>query len=474
MNLRIPPHTHLKEHPEELPAAIEACEKAIGEAKALNAFVCVLSERVRQKAREVIEAVHRGEDKPLCGMILAVKDNISVESVPLTCASGILENFQGLFTATAVARLEDAGALVIGKTNLDEFAMGSSCENSIFGPSRLPMDLERVPGGSSGGSAVAVAAGLVHAALGSDTGGSVRQPAGFCGVVGLKPTYGRISRYGLVAFGSSLDQIAPFARTCEDALILLAVMAGKDEHDSTSAAHPVPDATNGLRPLERKLRIGLPKEYFGEGLQTEVAEAIEEVARELEKSGHHVDEVSLPSSKLGVAVYYILATAEASSNLARYDGARYGFRESSAETLNELYDQSRAGGFGAEVRRRILLGTYVLSAGYYDAYYKRAQRIRRLILNEFEDAFRKADVLLAPASPTTAFKIGEKIEDPLSMYLSDIYTTQANLAGIPSVSVPVGKDSRGLPIGMQVMGPHFSEELILQVGHEVEKLRNGV
>ncbi|MFH1010135.1 MAG: Asp-tRNA(Asn)/Glu-tRNA(Gln) amidotransferase subunit GatA [bacterium] len=474
MNLKIPPHTHLREHPEELPDAVEACTKAMEEAKALNAFVCVLSERAHHKALEVAQAVRRGENKPLCGMILAVKDNIAIEGVPLTCASGILENFQSLFTATAVARLEQAGALVVGKTNLDEFAMGSSCENSIFGPSRHPMDLGRVPGGSSGGSAVAVAAGLVHAALGSDTGGSVRQPAGFCGIVGLKPTYGRVSRYGLVAFGSSLDQIAPFARNCEDALALLSVMAGKDEHDSTSAAHPVPKATDGLRPLERKLRIGLPKEYFGEGLQAEIAEAIHEVARALEKSGHHLVEISLPSSKLGVAVYYILATAEASSNLARYDGARYGFREGSAESLHELYGQSRAGGFGTEVRRRILLGTYVLSAGYYDAYYKRAQRVRRLILNEFLDAFRKVDVIFAPTSPTTAFQIGEKIDDPLSMYLSDVYTTQANLAGIPAVSVPVGKDSKGLPIGLQIMGPHFSEELILQVGREVEKIRNGV
>ncbi len=474
MNLKIPPHAHLRSHPQELPGAVETCLEEIDKAKPLNAFISVLSKRARARAGEVIEAVQRGKEQPLCGMILAVKDNIAIESTRLTCASTILENFQSLFTATAVSRLEHAGAVVIGKTNLDEFAMGSSCENSVFGATRHPEDLERVPGGSSGGSAVAVAAGLVHASLGSDTGGSVRQPAAFCGIVGLKPTYGRVSRYGLVAFGSSLDQIGVFAASCEDALRVLCVMAGKDEHDSTSADHPVPSAANGLKPLERKLRIGLPKEYFGEGLQPDIAQAIQQTAHALEKSGHRLVELSLPSSKLGVAVYYILATAEASSNLARYDGARYGFRDSSAQSLQGLYEQSRSKGFGAEVRRRIMLGTYVLSAGYYDAYYKRAQRVRRLILKEFTDAFQKVDVVLAPTTPTTAFKIGEKLDDPLAMYLSDVYTTQANLAGIPAVSIPVGRDSQGLPIGMQLMGPHFSEELILQVGQEVERLRGAV
>jgi aspartyl-tRNA(Asn)/glutamyl-tRNA(Gln) amidotransferase subunit A len=319
-----------------------------------------------------------------------------------------------------------------------------------------------------------VAAGLVHAALGSDTGGSVRQPAAFCGVVGLKPTYGRVSRYGLVAFGSSLDQIGPFTTNCRDAWTLLSVMGGKDERDSTSAEQPISNSPEGLKSLDRKLRIGLPKEYFGEGLQIEIDEATRGAARQLEKSGHELVEVSLPYSKLAVAIYYILATAEASSNLARYDGARYGFREPSSENLLDLYEQSRAGGFGREVRRRIMLGTYVLSAGYYDAYYKKAQSVRRLILKDFQDAFREVDVILTPTTPTTAFKISAKIDDPLAMYLSDVYTVTANLTGIPAVSVPVGKDSAGLPIGVQIMGPHFSEELILQVGCEIERFYGGL
>jgi aspartyl-tRNA(Asn)/glutamyl-tRNA(Gln) amidotransferase subunit A len=469
MNLKIPPHLHLKNHPEELPAAVETCLKAIDEAKPLNAFVHLLADRARRKAHDVARAAGRTDGLPLCGMILAVKDNIAIEGTRVTCASRILENYESLFTATAVARLEKAGAIVIGKTNLDEFAMGSSCENSFFGVTRHPVDLERVPGGSSGGSAVAVAAGLVHAALGSDTGGSVRQPAAFCGIVGLKPTYGRVSRYGLVAFGSSMDQISPFAANCRDVVSVLSVMGGEDEHDSTSAAHPVPDLADGWKPLSRKLRVGVPKEYLAEGLQGEIADAVHRVASELEKSGHKVRDLSLPHSKLGVAVYYVLATAEASSNLARYDGARYGFRDPAAEDLHELYGGSRAGGFGTEVRRRIVLGTYVLSAGYYDAYYKKAQRARRLILNDFTEAFQQVDVILAPTTPTTAFRIGEKIDDPVAMYLSDVYTTPANLAGIPAVSVPAGEDSKGLPIGVQIMGPHFSEELILQVGDEVQR-----
>lgn len=469
MNLKIPPHPHLRNHPEELPAAVETSLRAIEEAKPLNAFVHLLADRARRQAREIARMPIRGEELPLRGILLAVKDNIAIKGTRVTCASGILEEFESLFTATAVERLERAGAIAIGKTNLDEFGMGSSCENSIFGVTRHPLDSKRVPGGSSGGSAVAVAAGLVHAALGSDTGGSVRQPAAFCGIVGLKPTYGRVSRYGLVAYGSSLDQIALFSASCPDALAILSVMAGKDEHDSTSAAHPVPTPTNGWKPLGRKLRIGVPKEYLGEGLQTEIADQVQRITRELERSGHEVRDLSLPHSKLGVAVYYILATAEASSNLARYDGARYGFRDSAAEDLQALYGRSRARGFGTEVRRRIMLGTYVLSAGYYDAYYRKAQRVRRFILDDFMEAFRNVDVILAPTTPTTAFRIGEKIDDPLAMYLSDVYTTPANLAGIPAVSVPAGKDSKGLPIGVQIMGPHFSEELILQVGDEVHK-----
>jgi aspartyl-tRNA(Asn)/glutamyl-tRNA(Gln) amidotransferase subunit A len=474
MTPKIPPHLHLRNHPEELPAAVEDCLKAIEEAKPLNAFIHVLADRARHKAVEVAQAAVQGEELPLRGMLLAVKDNIAIEGTSLSCASRILRDFKSLFTATAVARLEKAGAIVIGKTNLDEFAMGSSCENSIFGPTHHPLDWERVSGGSSGGSAVAVAAGLVHTALGSDTGGSVRQPAAFCGIVGLKPTYGRVSRYGLVAFGSSLDQIAPFAANCQDAYAVLCVMGGKDAHDSTSAAHPVSDSTDGLKSLDRKLRIGLPKEYFEEGLQAEIVEVVHRIADGLEKSGHELVELSLPHSRLAVAVYYVLATAEASSNLARYDGARYGFREVPSENLQELYEHSRGVGFGREVRRRIMLGTYVLSAGYYDAYYKKAQRVRRLVLADFLDAFGKVDVILAPTTPTTAFKIGEKIDDPLAMYLSDVYTTPANLAGIPAVAVPAGNDSTGLPIGVQIMGPHFSEELILQVGCEIERLHGGV
>ncbi len=474
MTLKIPPHQHLKNHPEELPSAVETCLQAIEQAKPLNAFVHLLADRARHKAVEVAQATGQGEELPLRGMILAVKDNIAIEGTSLSCASRILKDFKSLFTATAVARLEKAGAIIIGKTNLDEFAMGSSCENTIFGPTHHPLDWERVPGGSSGGSAVAVAAGLVHAALGSDTGGSVRQPAAFCGVVGLKPTYGRVSRYGLVAFGSSLDQIAPFATNCQDAFAVLCIMGGKDEHDSTSAAYPMSYPTEGLKPLGEKLRIGLPKEYLEEGLQAEIAEVVLQVARGLEKAGHDLVEISLPYSKLAVGVYYILATAEASSNLARYDGARYGFREHSAESLQDIYTHSRAGGFGREVRRRIMLGTYVLSAGYYDAYYKKAQRVRRLVLGDFLDAFGKVDVILAPTTPTTAFKIGEKIDDPLAMYLSDVYTTPANLAGIPAVSVPAGKDTKRLPIGVQIMGPHFSDELILQVGCDIERLHGRI
>ncbi|MBK8130378.1 MAG: Asp-tRNA(Asn)/Glu-tRNA(Gln) amidotransferase subunit GatA [bacterium] len=402
---------------------------------------------------------------------MAVKDNIAVKDEPLTCGSRILDRHPATFSATAIERLEDAGAVIIGKTNLDEFAMGSSTENSAFRPALNPHDPERVPGGSSGGSAVAVAAGICHAALGSETGGSVRQPAALTGVCGLKPTYGRISRYGLVAFGSSLDQISPFANSCAELYDVLRVMAGSDPRDATSSNAPVPVAST-LSARTKPLRVGLVSEFLdNSALDPAVAKASQDAIAALKENGHECVEVHLPSLRYAIPVYYIVATAEASSNLARYDGVRYGFRHPDAVDLAAVYDASRGAGFGREVRRRIMMGTYVLSSGYYDAYYKTACRVRRVITDEMMQALRGVDVLFTPTTPGTAFKLGEKVDDPIAMYLSDIFTVPANLAGIPALSVPWSSDENGLPIGLQWMASHFEEELLLQAGAILENLR---
>jgi aspartyl-tRNA(Asn)/glutamyl-tRNA(Gln) amidotransferase subunit A len=470
MSIPLPSSEHLRKHPTQLPEAVGQALQLARDYSDLRAFVTLLDDRAHDCAQRISKRMLNGENLPLAGWILAVKDNIAIRDTRLTCASKILGEHSATFSATAIERLENAGAVIIGKTNLDEFAMGSSSEMSRLGAVKNPHDRERVPGGSSGGSAAAVAAGIVHAALGSDTGGSVRQPAAFCGISGLKPTYGRISRYGLVAFGSSLDQISIFGSDCASVYPVLCVAAGLDDRDSTSAHTTVPDASGGLRKLNRKLRIGIPVEYYQtEGMDAEIAEAIKGSAESLKSLGHELIEVRLPHTQYAVPVYYVLATAEASSNLARFDGVRYGWRQEEAKTVAEVYDLTRGDGFGDEVRRRIMMGTYVLSAGYFDAYYKKAQRVRRLMCEELNVVFQQVDVLLTPTTPTTAFRIGEKIDDPLAMYLSDIFTVPANLAGIPAVSVPVGRDKKRLPIGAQIMGPHFSEEMILQVAAQIEK-----
>jgi len=401
-------------------------------------------------------------------MVVGVKDALCMKQERVTCASRMLEHFVSLYDATAVARLEQEDAIIIGKTNLDEFAMGSSTENSAFGPVRNPVDESRVPGGSSGGSCVAVAAGMAHTALGTDTGGSIRQPAAFCGVVGLKPTYGRVSRYGLIALASSFDQIGPFANSVADAARVLQVIAGHDPRDSTSAMVPVPEYEASLTRDVRGLRIGLPHEAFTEGLNEEVRTAIEATIDVLRREGAVIRDVSLPHSRYTISTYYILMTAEASSNLARYDGARYGYRAPAPRDLTEMYVRSRSEGFGAEVKRRIMLGTYVLSAGYYDAYYRKAQKVRRLIQNDFFGAFRDVDCIVMPTTPTTAFTMGEKIDDPLAMYLSDVYTVSANLAGVPAISIPCGKDRQGLPVGVQFIGRQFDEPTVLRAADAVE------
>jgi len=435
----------------------------------LNAYVTINRESAIQRAAamdaDIQDAIRRA---PLAGIPIAVKDNMCIEGVRTTCGSRILGNYVPPYTATAVKKLEEAGAIVIGKTNLDEFAMGSSTENSAFGPVRHPVNSELVPGGSSGGSAVAVAAGHVPIALGSDTGGSIRQPASFCGVIGLKPTYGRVSRYGLVAFASSLDQIGPLANNASDAARALQVISGHDRHDSTSANGPAPDYLGALSGDIKGLRVGAPPECFGEGLDPEVKEKVEAGIRKLADRGAEIVEVSLPHTKYVIAVYYIIATAEASSNLARFDGARYGFRAEEARALSEMYRKTRDEGFGAEVKRRIMLGTFVLSSGYYDAYYEKAQRVRSMLANDFAEAFKKCDVIVTPTAPTPAFKIGEKSNDPLAMYLGDIYTVTINLAGVPAISVPCGHSGAGLPIGMQLIGNHFDEARLLNAAYAYE------
>ena len=409
------------------------------------------------------------QTSPLLGIPIAVKDNFLTRGLRTTCASKILGDFMPPYDATTVAKLRDAGAVLIGKTNLDEFAMGSSAENSAFFPTRNPWNLERIPGGSSGGSAAAVAADQCIAALGTDTGGSIRQPAACCGVVGLKPTYGRVSRYGIIAFASSMDQVGPMTKDVRDAALLLEAIAGHDPADSTSSNRAVPRLQRLPWMASIKgLRLGVPKEYFVTGMQAEVEQSVRAAIRQLEKNGAKIEEISLPHTEYAVAVYYIVATAEASSNLARYDGMRFGHR-ADAKDLTETYMISRDEGFGAEVKRRIMLGTYVLSAGYYDAYYLKAQRVRTLIKRDFDEAFKRCDAIVTPTAPTTAFKIGEKIQDPLQMYLSDIYTISINLAGLPALSLPCGFDGDGMPIGLQIIGKHFDEATILRTAYAYEQ-----
>lgn len=431
----------------------------------VRAFLSLTRDRAYDRMEDLKGSEKRGL---LSGIPLAIKDNLCIKGIETTCASKILEGFIPPYESSVTERLLQSGYILIGKTNLDEFAMGSSTENSGYFVTHNPWDLERVPGGSSGGSAAAVAADECLGALGSDTGGSIRQPAAFCGVVGFKPTYGRVSRYGLVAFASSLDQIGPITKNVKDAALLLNVISGHDPRDSTSVPVEVPDFTAGLGREIRGLKVGVPKEYFIEGLDPEVEQGIKDAIGVLERLGAEIVEVSLPHTGYAVAAYYILATSEASSNLARFDGVKYGFR-ADGKDLIDMYMETRAQGFGPEVKRRIMLGTYALSAGYYDAYYKKAQQVRTLIKTDFEEAFKKVDVIVTPTSPTAAFKIGDKVSDPLQMYLSDIFTISVNLAGVPALSSPCGYTSEGLPIGLQVIGKHFDEETVLRVSYAYEQ-----
>ncbi|MBW7651820.1 Asp-tRNA(Asn)/Glu-tRNA(Gln) amidotransferase subunit GatA [Anoxybacillus sp. ST4] len=435
----------------------------------VQAFLTLNEEQARAKAKELDEKLTTEKEVGLLfGMPIGIKDNIVTKGLRTTCASKILYNFDPIYDATVVERLHQADAVTVGKLNMDEFAMGSSTENSGFQLTRNPWDLERVPGGSSGGSAAAVAAGEVPFALGSDTGGSIRQPAAFCGVVGLKPTYGRVSRYGLVAFASSLDQIGPITRTVEDNAYLLQVISGLDPMDSTSANVEVPDYVSALTGDIKGLKIAVPKEYLGEGVSEEVRQSVLQALKVLESLGATWEEVSLPHSKYALATYYLLASSEASANLARFDGVRYGYRTDNAKNLMEMYKQTRSEGFGNEVKRRIMLGTFALSSGYYDAYYKKAQKVRTLIKQDFENVFEKYDVIIGPTTPTPAFKIGEKTSDPLTMYANDILTIPVNLAGVPGISIPCGFVN-GLPVGLQIIGKHFDESTIYRVAHAFEQ-----
>ncbi len=436
---------------------------------AVRAFLTLTEEQALAQAEAADQRRARGDTAPLLGIPLAIKDVLATQGVQTTCGSRILEGFRPVYDATVVQRLLDAGMVMLGKTNTDEFAMGSSTENSGYFTTHNPWDLARVPGGSSGGSAAAVAANMAYGALGTDTGGSVRQPASLCGVVGLKPGYGRVSRYGLIAYASSLDQVGTLTRSVEDTARLLSVIAGHDPKDSTSMPLPVPDYLAALANADvRGLRIGLPREYFTTGIQPEVEAAVRAAVDVLVGLGAEVVEISLPHTDYGLPVYYLVATAEASANLARFDGVRYGPREDRGE-MWATYTATRGERFGPEVKRRIMLGTYALSAGYYDAYYLKAQQVRTLVRQDFDEAFEKVDVIAAPASPTTAFKIGEKADDPLQMYLSDVYTVTINLAGIAGLSVPCGFDGQGLPIGLQLLGPAFQEDRLLRVGHVYEQ-----
>jgi aspartyl-tRNA(Asn)/glutamyl-tRNA(Gln) amidotransferase subunit A len=429
----------------------------------LNSFLSIERAHADVRVSEIGDA-----DGPLRGTAIAVKDNICTKGIQTTCGSRILQNYKAHYDATAIDRLNRAGAVIIGKTNMDEFAMGSSNESSAFGPVKNPWDTTRVPGGSSGGSAVAVASGVVPVALGSETGGSVRQPASLCGIVGFKPTYGRISRYGLVAFASSLDNIGIFGSNTKYVADTLGVIAGRDPLDSTSADVPVPDYSANISRDVTGRRIGVPRALFGEGLDDEVRNTVENSIENFRKLGCEIVDVELPYAKYGIAVYYIIATAEASSNLARYDGVRYGFRAEDAHELRKMYSKTREEGFGDEVKRRIMLGTYVLSSGYYDAYYSKAQKVRALVKRDYQTAFGKCDAILTPTSPSVAFKIGEKTDDPLAMYLNDIYTVSANLAGVPAISIPCGLSSDGLPIGTQLIGNFWSEDVLFNLSSVYE------
>ncbi len=450
-------------------SAEEICKETINNIEAIDpkvqAFITLNTQAALEEARRVDKAIAEGTPVgPLAGVPIALKDNLCTRNLPTTCASKMLEGWQPPYNATVVERLKASGMVLVGKVNMDEFAMGSSCENSAFKTTNNPWDLKAVTGGSSGGSAAAVAAGMVPIALGSDTGGSIRQPAAFCGVLGLKPTYGRVSRYGLVAFASSLDQIGPMARTSEDLALVMSIIAGHDPKDSTSAELAVPDYSSALGNSLAGMKIGLPKEYDNEGIHADIGEALGQARKVLAAQGAQLVDVSLPHTDYCLAAYYLIATAEASSNLARYDGVRYGLRVK-GEPLSTMVQTTRAQGFGAEVKRRIMLGTYALSAGYYDAYYKKALQVRTLIQQDFNQAFQHCDVLLTPTSPTVAFKQGEKTDDPLTMYLSDIFTISINLAGLPGLNVPCGFSREGLPIGMQLIGRAYDESSLLKVAH---------
>ncbi len=435
----------------------------------VKSYITITKDVAYEMAKDAGQAILDNKASQLTGIPVAVKDNMCTKGILTTCASKILHNFIPPYESTVTARLKEQGYILTGKTNLDEFAMGSSTENSGFHTTRNPWDLERVPGGSSGGSAAAVAAQECIAAIGSDTGGSIRQPASLCGVVGLKPTYGRVSRYGLVAFASSLDQIGPITKNVTDAAIMLNAIAGHDPKDSTSAPIDVPDFAKALGQEIKGLKIGIPKEYFIEGMDEDVEDSVRSAIKKLESLGAIPVEVSLPHTGYAVATYYILATSEASSNLARYDGVKYGFRASGKDLL-DMYMNTRSQGFGAEVKRRIMLGTYALSAGYYDAYYKKGQQVRTLIKQDFDNAFKDVDVIVTPTSPGAAFKIGEKTTDPLQMYLSDIFTISVNLAGVPAISIPCGFTKNNLPIGLQIIGKHFDEESILKIAYAYERI----
>jgi aspartyl-tRNA(Asn)/glutamyl-tRNA(Gln) amidotransferase subunit A len=445
-------------------------ESSVTAAEALNETLNAFLEIAREGALKRAESI-AGQQGVLAGIPIAIKDNICVGGMQASCGSKILGDYHPPYNATVIERLLGAEAVIIGKTNCDEFAMGSSNENSAFGTVRNPWDTRRVPGGSSGGSAASVAAGIVPVALGSDTGGSVRQPASFCGVFGLKPTYGRNSRYGLVAFASSLDQVGVFGRSVRDVATVLGVIAGRDPHDATTADVPVPDYTAELGGPLTGARIGFPRALFGEGLDTEVRESVQNAVEVYRELGAEIVDVDLLHAKYAIAVYYIIATAEASSNLARFDGVRYGFRAEDAPELRQMYRKTRDEGFGPEVKRRIMLGTYVLSAGYYDAYYRKAQQVRTLIKNDFRKAFESCDAIITPTAPSTAFLIGEKVDDPLAMYLNDIYTVTANLAGVPGLNVPCGLSSERLPIGFQLLGPYWSEPTLFRLSYAYEQAR---
>ena len=437
--------------------------------KQLNAFITVHAERALKQAGVADQRIQQGHGGPLTGIPIAQKDIFCTDGLPTTCGSRMLANFVSPYDATTIRKFKDAGAVLLGKTNMDEFAMGSSNETSYFGPVKNPWDVKAVPGGSSGGSAAAVAARLAPAATGTDTGGSIRQPAALCGITGIKPSYGRVSRYGMVAFASSLDQAGPMARTAEDAALLLQVMAGFDPRDSTSLDKPVPDYTKTLTDDIKGLRIGLPKEYFGTGLSADVAKAVAAAVAEYQKLGAQIVDVSLPNSRLAIPCYYVLAPAEASSNLSRYDGVRYGYRAPEYADLIDMYKKTRAQGFGPEVKRRIMIGIYALSAGYYDAYYLKAQKLRRLIAQDFARAFEQCDIIAGPTSPTTAFDLGAKSDDPVAMYLSDIYTISVNLAGLPGMSIPAGFGVDGRPVGLQLIGKYFDEARLLNVAHRYQQ-----